>query len=230
MSATLAKEYLAGIPAWTFYKRRDPSFKFLPEPHDYLFEEQRYWSPSSVFLDIGYVDMTHYKPEHRHRGSYVHRTTHLIDEGDPDIWKTLYAEGSEYLGFVEAYCEFKEVWKFKPRMREEPIYHPQYHYGVTPDGEGIILGGDEAIVELKTGTMLWWTAIQTAAQEMAIHSWDKDPSKTRRRFGVELKKTGKFRVKEFDDDGDNYTWQANLHTAKRHHKEPPVKLTAASGY
>ncbi len=223
MSATR----LNGIPGWTFEKRKDKTFKFLPEPHEYYLKGARLWNPSAVFLDIRYVDPTYYTQESRHRGQYVHRATHLIDDHDPEIWKKIH---HEYLGYVEAYCEFKEMWRYRPRLREVPIYHPEHQYGVTPDGEGIILDGDEAVVEMKTGTMLWWTAIQTAAQDMAIHYWDKDEDKTRRRFGVELKKTGKFRVKEFDDDGDYYTWQTNLHTAKRHHWEPPQKLTEVLAY
>ena len=222
----MAKAGLAGIPGWHFDKRRDPSFEFLPEPHEYHLKGERLWSPSGVFLSVGYVDRTYYREEHRYRGQYVHRATHLIDDHDL-VWNDI---APEYLGYVEAYCEFKEVWKFKPRLREKPIYNPEYHYGVTPDGEGIILGGDEAIVEIKTGTMPWWTAVQTAAQDMALHHWDASRDTTRRRIGVELKKNGKFRAKEFDEDRDYDTWRANLHTAQRHHREPPRKLTEALGY
>jgi hypothetical protein len=209
---------LSGIPDWRF--KPHPSFKFLEDPHEYHLKGKRLWSPSGVFKDIGYVDMTYYTKEHQYRGQYVHRALHLIDEGDTGIWKQIH---HDFLGYVEAGAEFKEVWKFKPRMRELPIYHPDYLYGVTPDAEGLILGGDEAIVEYKTGTMLWWTAIQTAAQDLAVHCWDKDKKKTRRRIGVELKKNGKFRVKEFDDEGDYNVWIANLTTARRHHQEPPKK-------
>ncbi len=179
-----------------------------------------------MFLQVRYSDNTYYTEESRYRGSYIHRVTHLIDDNDSGIWGKIH---HDFLGFVEAYCEWKEVWKFKPRMREVPIYHPEHNYGVTPDGEGLILQGDEAIVEIKTGTMPWWTAIQTASQDMAVHAWDKDQRKTRRRIGVELKKTGKFRAKEFDDEDDYHTWQANLKTCQRQ-GEPRPKLTEALAY
>lgn len=234
---------LKGIPGWTFDKRRDPSFEFLPDPHEYRLKGKRLWSPSGVFLEVRYVDRTYYKPEDLYRGQYVHRATHLIDEGDVDIWKTVYAEATEFLGFIEAYCEFKEAYRFKPRMREIPIYCPPlvpitvgsltlmipHPYGVTPDGEGKILDGDDAIVEIKSGTMPWWVKIQLAAQDMGISAFDKTDI-FRRRFCVELKKNGKFRVKEFTEEDDYHTWMANLRTCHSHYIEPPPKLTEVLRY
>ncbi len=182
------------------------------------------WSPSSAFVQVGYVDTTYYKDEDRYRGTWVHWATRLSDEGALN-WSKL---PGEYVGFLEAYEDFKHVWKYRPRMREIPIYHPQYLYGVTPDGEGKILDGDDAIVELKTGTMMWWTAIQTAAQDMAVAAWDKIVKPYRRRIGVELSKNGKFRAVEFKDPDDYDTWKANLKTCQRF-GDPPKKLVAAFG-
>ncbi len=215
---------MAGIPAWTFARRRDPSFEFVSDPHEYHLKGTRLWSPSGTFLQVGYVDDRYYTEESRYRGQYVHRATHLVDEKDL-VWNDV---APEYLGYVEAYCEFKEMWRFKPRLREIPLYHPDYLYGTTPDGEGKILDGDDAIVELKTGTMPWWTAIQTAAHDMGVGAWDAKEI-YRRRFGVELKKNGKFRVKEFDDDHDYDVWKGNLITVQRTGK-PPLRLTEALAY
>lgn len=241
-AGTVLATALKGIPSWQFEKKRDPSFNFLSDPHEYHLKERRLWSPSGTFLQVGYVDDRYYTEESRYRGQYVHRATHLIDEGDPDIWKTIYAEATHFLPFIEAYCEFKEVYKFKPRMREIPIYCPAMvpivvgnitlmvpqSYGVTPDGEGKILDGDDAIVELKTGTMMWWTAVQTAAQDIGISAFDLRPI-FRRRFGVELKKNGKFRVKEFTEEDDYHLWLANLKTVQKM-GQPPPKLTVALSY
>lgn len=229
------------IPDWLFEKKRSPEFRFLPDPHEYYERARRLWSPSGVFLHCRYSDNKYYTEDACYRGSYVHRTTHLIDEGDTGIWKKIY---HKFLGFVEAYCEWKEVWRFKPRLIEMPIYYPEHltvlqthgltlpmnPYATTPDREGLILQGDEAIIELKTGTMPWWTAIQTAAHDVGIHAWDKDQRKTRRRIGVELKPNGKFRAKEFSDDDDYYTWAANLKTCQRQHPQPLPKLTSILSY
>lgn len=213
---------LSGIPGWRFEKKKDPTFKFLPEPHEYHLKGVRLWSPSGVFVQVGWNDPTYYNEESRYRGTYVHHVTHLIDEGDAGIWKKIH---HAYLGFVEAYCEFKEVWKYKPRMREVPIYHPQFHYGVTPDGEGTILQGDDALVEMKTGTMPWWVRYQLASQSMGVSAFDSRDI-FRRRIGVELKENGKFRAVEMkmeDHDHDDLKWQWALETARMHYKEPPLK-------
>jgi hypothetical protein len=215
------------IPGWIFEKKRDPTFKFLPEPHEYYLKNVRLWSPSGVFVEIRYVDPIYYNEESRYRGQYVHHATHLIDDGDKGIWNKIH---HDYLGFIEAYCEFKEVWKYRPRMRELPIYHPLFHYGVTPDGEGTILGGDDALVEMKTGSMPWWVKYQLAAQDMAVSAWDSQ-TLFRRRIGLELKVNGKFKAVEFDDhEDDDCTWQANLRTAQKHYREPPQKHGVALGY
>lgn len=210
-----------GIPGWRFEKRKDPTFQFLEKPHDYLLNGERMWSPSSGLHHCRFIDTTYYKPEHAHRGTYVHWACRLMDEDDLD-WKDI---APEYLGYVEAYAEAKIKWRIRSRFVEKPIYHPEYRYGVTPDREAIILDGDPAIVELKTGTMMDWTRYQTAAQDMAIHAWEPNPEEEsgRRRIGIELKSTGKFRVKEFDDPDDYDTWRACLKVCQRY-GQPPKKL------
>lgn len=213
------------IPNWLFNKKKDPSFRFIEEGHDYRLKEARLWSPSGVFVQVGYVDRTYYKPEHLYRGTYVHWCTRLSDQGELD-WADV---AGEFIGYLEAYEDFKAVWKFKPRLIEVPIYNPDLNYGVTPDREGIILDGDAAIVELKTGQMPWWTAIQTASQDLAVAAWDGRPRARRRRVGVELSKNGKFRAKEYRDPDDFDVWRANLKTCQRL-GQPPLKLTEVSAY
>lgn len=226
---SLTKPRPASIPGWTFEKRRDPTFEFLPEPHEYRLKGVRLWSPSGVFVEVRWADSTYYNDESRYRGTYVHHVTHLIDDGDPEIWKKIH---HGYLGFVEAYCEFKELWRYKPRMREVPIYHPAHHYGVTPDGEGTIQGGDDALVEMKTGTMPWWVRYQLAAQSMGVSAFDSREV-FRRRIAVELKANGKFRAVEMkleDHDTDDLKWMEALGTARTHYREPPQKRVEARRY
>lgn len=214
------------IPGWKFEKKKDPSFKFLDEPHEYHFQTRKLWSPSMVFVEVRYVDRTYYNDEHLYRGTYVHWCTRLSDQGELD-WADV---AGEYIGYLEAYEDFKAVWKFKPRLIEVPMYHPHLFYGVTPDREGIILDGDAAIVELKSGHMPWWTKYQTAAQELAVAAWDRTPQPRRRRVGVELSKNGKFRAKEFRDPDDFETWRANLKTCHSHYAEPPQALMEDKRY
>lgn len=207
---------MKGIPGWRFDKDRDPSFQFLDEPHDYLLTGERMWSPSSAFKYVRWVDDTYYTDEHRYRGHYVHWIRRLYDENDLDINDI----APEYRGFLDAYLEAKAKWNIIPRIGEKPIYHPTLKYGVTPDSESLILGGDPAIVEYKSGEPgsgppPWWTAIQTASQDMAVSAWDRKGAEIhRRRIGIKLFRNGKFSAREYDDDADYDKWQSCLHTCK----------------
>jgi hypothetical protein len=197
----LAASRVEGIPGWTFEERRDPSFRYLDEPHHYLLKGRRLWHPSAVFEESGYVDKTYYTDEHRYRGAYVHRARHLLDMGTWSIDQC----APQFRPYLDAYLEAKHVWKLKPRLSEVPIYHPLMNYGVTPDTESLILGGEAGIVEFKTGGLPWWTCIQTAAQDLGMKPWDTEPI-YRLRIGIQLRADGTFRAKEYTDMEDYNTW------------------------
>jgi hypothetical protein len=208
---------MKGIPGWRFDKIKDPSFQFIEESHEYLLNGERLWSPTSAFKQVRWVDDTYYTDEHRYRGQYVHWIRRLDDENDLDIKDV----APEYLGFLEAYYAVKALWKIVPRMGERPLYHPDLRYGVTPDSECLILDGDPAIVEYKSGEPgsgppPWWTAIQTLSQELAVSAFDPiGRIIVRRRVGVKLFRNGKFKAVEYTDyDTDFHKWLQCLGTCK----------------
>lgn len=76
-------------------------------------------------------------------------------------------------------------------------------------------GGIEGIVEIKTGTMMPWTAIQTAFQ--ALLKWPENYS-DKFRYGLNLKENRKYKLVKFDDPNDfkialnaisTYWWKRN---------------------
>jgi hypothetical protein len=215
---------MTGIPGWRFEIDKDPSFVFTEEPHGYVLNKRQLWSPSSLFKKVGWVDDKYYTDEHRYRGHYVHWTIRLNDEGDLDRADV----APEMLGFLDAWCEFCELWKVKSRLIETPVYHPSLLYGVTPDTEGLILGGDPAIIERKSGESKsgpppWWAAIQTAFQDLAIAAWDKKEI-YRRRIGVKLFRNGKFKAVEYEDEEDYHDARAILRTVLRRWPQPPITV------
>jgi len=212
-----------GLDGWQFDAKRDPSFAFLEEPHEYRLGDRRLWSPSAVFRQVGYVEDFYYTDAARHRGSYVHWITRLSDENDLDLNDV----APEYLPYHEAYREFVRVWKFVPLLTERPIYHASMLYGVTPDRVGLIHGGDPAVVELKTGSMPWWAAIQAAAQDDAVQSWMQSP-RFHRRIVVQLRKNGRFVARECDDPDDYDVWRAALKTCQRI-GDPPLRVQLPPG-
>lgn len=206
---------------WLFHQEKDPSFIFNEEPHIYLLAGKRLWSPSGVFRQVGYSISDFFRPEHRIRGQYVHSACHYLDEGDLD-WASLKDHPYQVEGYVRAWQAFVKETNFIPRLIEVHTYHRDLLYGVTPDREGLIFSGDPAIVEIKSGTMRWWTKYQTASQALAVQSWEQSPT-PRRRFGVELSIDGKYRMEEFTDPDDYNGWGDALRTCQRL-GEPPTKL------
>ena len=208
---------------WHFHEKRDPTFEFLEEPHEYVLQSRRLWSATGVISFVGWADgQEYYRPEHLIRGSNVHILTHHEDNG---TLESSFVDDA-YIGYLMAYQEFKRVWNFVPRVMETPMYHPQHFYGVTPDREGLILDGDAAIIELKSGVMPWWTKYQTAAQDMAINAWEPVPT-FRRRVGVQLSKDGKFKAEEFTDPDDYDGFLEALRTCQRK-GEPKRKIVEAA--
>lgn len=217
----MAKNSPVTIPGWTFDARRDPSFRYEDGPHFYWLKGQRIWSATGVLKAVGYIDDRYYTHSSAQRGKMVHLGTHHVD--DNDLHSPDWPDGM--LGYFEAYQEMKLKWKFTPRLREVPLYHPDFIYGVTPDGEGEILGGEPAIIELKSGAMPWWARYQTALQEIAIRSWEEKPV-WRRRVGIELRPNGSFKPFEFNDPADYVKSQAIVIAAQNNEARPLVRLDA----
>ncbi len=197
------------IPGWKFDQKRDPSFRFDPEPHEYWLKDNLLWGFSAIVKAVGWVDDTWFTEESRVRGTHVHMGTHFIDEGGAD-WSTI---RQEIFGYIMAYENFKKDWNFKPRLIELPLYHPLLLYGVTPDREGLVQDGDPAIVELKSGALTWVAQYQTAAQDLAIQAWEKKPT-YRRRIGVKLLSDGTYIAKEYKDPRDYDRWKCAVVTAQ----------------
>jgi hypothetical protein len=202
------------IPNWSFEKR-DTSFDFDDVAHEYRLKGNVILGATGAMKRCGWIDTTYYTEAGRQRGTWVHQAIHYSEEGDlhwPEMppWVQ---------GYLDAYKRFKDDWKFKARLREIPLYHPEFLYGVIPDGEGLVLDGEPAIVELKTGIMPWWTKYQTALQELAIRAWEKNPF-WRRRFGVELHADGTYKPQEFKNNADYVRAQCGVIAAQCNENKP----------
>lgn len=180
-------------------------FRLVEPEHQYFKGDRRILGTTEILRACGVIDDKWYNAQAAARGRAVHAACHFLAEGDLD-WDTL---AVEFHGYVEAYQAATEAIDFFPRECERALCHPLYLYGTKPDQIGFIgdapgkLKGvaaqDDAVVELKTGTMMEWTRLQTAFQAMA--KWP-DNYFTKLRFGVELGADGKYRVEHFADVGD----------------------------
>lgn len=153
---------------------------------------------TDVIKSNGLIDDAWFTEYARDRGQAVHAAAALDDDGlldestlDPAI-----------VGYVEAWRRFKRESGFQSKWVEKVLFHPVYRYAGTVDRIGSMSGADW-VIDFKTGEVLPWVALQTAAYAIAY-------GKPCRRAGVKLNNDGTYRLKEFADKNDGATFLAAL--------------------
>lgn len=180
---------------------RAGEFRFVDETHTYYLGEKILPSITGIIKQCGYVDTQWYTQASRIRGTQVHRAIQYLNEGDLD-WDALLSnyeaaaikdpDAENIPGYVMAYEKFVKDWNLKVRLFEKPLFHPELQFAGTPDIDGRVLDDVPAIIELKTGPIMPWVALQTIAQEMLVRVWDDPFSPRRRRFGLKLNSDGTY--------------------------------------
>jgi hypothetical protein len=173
---------------------RAGEFRFDAPTHQYWLGNKVLPGITGILRTCGYIDVTYYTLASRERGSHVHQAIHFLNKGTLD-WEHLldqFESGqSDYAGYVIGYEKFVKDWNLKLEYFERPMYHPDLLFGGTPDLVGTCLDNVPCIVELKTGPVMKWTALQTAAQELLVRAWEQVPVR-RRRWGVTLNADGTY--------------------------------------
>ena len=164
-------------------------------------------SVTTILGELGLIS-DFYTEEGRIRGQAVHMACQYLDEGVLD-WESLKATEdalSQPIGaYVKGWRRFCKDTGFKPRLIEVPFYHPDHLYAGTPDRVGTFPGDKyETILDLKTGAVPKWTALQTAGYDEIVPRLD---GRYRRRAAVQLTADGDFKPPVlFDDLNDGRTF------------------------
>lgn len=185
-----------------------PGLEFNEADHVYKKDGKIIPSVTTILQSAGIIDTTWYEEFHRVRGQYVHQACDLLDKGE-----LLFDALDDHVKpFVESYIKFKEQTGFKPLLCEQIVYNKHYGYAGTLDRTGI-LNGEHVLIDIKTNNAMKWTALQTAAYVLALHSMtdvytDKVPFK---RFGIALKNSGKLpKLIPYTDPDDSHTFRGCL--------------------
>lgn len=167
---------------------------------DIVFNSERheYRTPSGVLVPnvtsilkgAGLIDDTWFTDYARTRGQAVHLATALYDRGELDETSV----DGRITGYLDAWVRFKSDSGFQPHLIEEPVGNENPMYAGTLDRAGTI-GEASAILDIKTGHMPAWAALQTAAYQRCKPHY-------RQRFGVELRENGTYRMTPFTDRND----------------------------
>lgn len=156
----------------------------------------------------------------RVRGDYVHKASVLIDEGRLD-WDKLDPELRPY---CEAYAEWRENSGFRAAASEKRLVNLRYGYAGTLDRAGSVVAPSPdsalpALVDLKSGIFDESVGLQLAGYSLLF---DALTVPFFLRFGLYLKRNGKFEMKEipardFASDRAAFLGSLSLYNWKRRH-------------
>jgi hypothetical protein len=123
------------------------------------------------------------------RGQDIHMITASIDANEPDYWT-----GTDLEGYAKAWINFRSETGFVPSLVEYPVYHEARQYKGTLDRTGKLPKYKKVILDIKSGIVADWTALQLAAYESCLPDAGEYY-----RIGVSLSANGKFKISEFAD-------------------------------
>lgn len=138
------------------------------------------------------------------RGRAVHLATQLWDENDLDVD----ALPDTVRPYLDAWIRFREETGFMPALIEAPVHSKTYRYAGTLDRTGtfLFLRGikptEPVLLDLKaTYKIMAAVGPQTAGYLQALHE-THGAKITRRRFAVQLRADGTYRLEECKDPSD----------------------------
>jgi hypothetical protein len=166
--------------------------RFDEAEHRYYLGNRELPSVTGILKAAGLVDDRFYTEESRLRGTYVHTACCLLDEDDLEIESL-----DEVLRpYVEAYAAFKSVARPTWQFVEHRVCDDVHGYAGTLDRAGIV-NGKPLLIDIKTGTVPPWVALQTAAYRRCLPG-----GHTYRRAALHLKADATFNLIELPDRHD----------------------------
>ena len=158
------------------------------------------------------------------RGRAVHLACDLLDEGDLDE-RSL---DPEIVPYVEAYCCFLEEARPSWSAIEHVVHSERYGYAGRLDRVGTLAclrGSPRVVCDIKTVAALSpVTGLQLAAYAEALRTDQR--TKTLRRFALQLRHDGAYRLKEYTERSDLSVFLAQLTVAgwcRRHNRPQEIR-------
>ena len=195
-------------------------FTFDPASHTFLTGAGRRLSVTQILNKAGVCDFSFVKEETRRmsldRGNSVHWLTQLEDVGGLN-----YRTTPKWLrGFRRGWNDWKRRSHFQINSVEEQFVS-RFGYAGIIDRTGtfppsVFLGwGTSAVVDIKTGAVPDWVALQLAAY--AVWAAGDNPKKAEyvRRIAVRLKENGEYAIREFPSCSFKSDWSRFVHYLRR---------------
>ena len=192
--------------------------EFDVDTHQYRVDGSRVWSVTQIISEpLKGAALARIPPDVLQRkaeiGTATHKAVQASLAGQLD-WLSLDPDVEPYFN---AWSEFFVRHDWRPTIIEEPMYSTRYRYAGTPDQVGH-LDGEPAVLDLKTVyAMDASIGVQLAAYEQLILE-NRDEfnvgaqfrASKLKRFGLQLRKDGGFRVHHYQNRLDWPCFQALL--------------------
>ena len=167
-------------------------------------QENKIVSVTEILVAEGFIDTTWYDEYSRTRGEYVHQAAHLYDIGKLDEERL----DPVLVPYLEAWKKFLTESKFT--VTDSEVRLTGHGFTGRPDKIGV-LNDYPTILDIKSGAVQPWTALQLAGYEVLKGTLHK-------RIAIRLKPNGKYSLTEFKDRRDRevfssallcYNWKKN---------------------
>lgn len=157
---------------------------------------------TSILKLVGAIDDRWWSEEHSLRGTRVHQSTELFDEGLLDV-----ADCDEAIApYVEAWARFRSEVPAPILASEQLVFHEALDYAGTLD-RIVRIRGREAVLDIKSGSRAPFHAIQLAAYALTF-------ARPLKRFCLYLTDLGTYSLVEHEDRADRDTWTAFVVAAR----------------
>ena len=198
----------------------DTKISFEPEAHEYRYDGNVLLSVTQMLEMVGLVITKWFTEVSAIRGSVSHLITQLVDEGGVDESTV----DPELEGYYRAYLKFKEDCGPKWTHIETMYADPYVGVAGTVDRVGSLLvpgqpNRHRVILDIKTGSPQPWHAVQLAgykhlvSRQQVLSGTDSRYVGKQKRFGLYLKKTGKYTLTEYSDRKDEAIFMAAVSIA-----------------
>lgn len=180
---------------------------FNEETHEYRVADRPVPSVTRILKSAGLIDERWANDGAMKRGSYAHRALEFYDLNDLDES----ALDPALQPYLDAWKALRRDLPFTVLAVEERVMHPHYGYAGTLDRRVKLALGQEAVIDLKTGSPAAWHPLQTAGYALTF------TDRILRRFGAYLSETGTYSLIEHKNRSDYDVWRScvTLHHFKK---------------
>jgi hypothetical protein len=184
------------------------------DDHRYFFVDARgrheALGVTRTLIEANLVDDEYFNDLGRGRGKLVHEFAERLATNT--LSKPIDVSA---LGYMRAFRRFLDEYGPEVHGAEVVLGHVARRLAGTCDLD-VVMRGSKAVVDIKTGSPSDWHGLQLAPYAFLL---DGVPWMKRARFGLYLKETGGFRIKEYDEISDlDYFFRAHelLHWRVNH--------------